>query len=805
MKMRHLLHKQTNKGEEMKRTIGLLPALFTVIILITAIPAFAADLEGTVVDNESGEALSYASVEIVELKIGIMTDENGSYSIPGVREGEYTVRARRTGYTPSAQTVTIDGNIELDFKLTVNPFVSEEVVSTARGRHTRVEDIPGSVAVIDADDIRESSPAGISEVLAKEPGVTTASDMPWGQRTVIRGMTKDQVVMLVDGARVVTANTLPAQFGTIAQSDVERVEVLKGPLSVLYGSGSTGGVVNVITRSGHFTPELEFDYALNAGYESAAGGVSGYERATVSNENFFISLSQANRKYGDYRAADDSRIRNSQFQDRQSQLNLGTRFGNHRIEARYQNFSVIDVGIPGGSTFPKNAIASYPTSSRILADLKWSWRPEANWIEETSLSTYYQPVERNAKVLPNAPTSVMAHPTDSTKEIHMTAVDILPTADHNVYGFRWQNILALGSHDIVTGIEGWQKDMVSDRTRHIRREIADTATGNLIGPAAIVTIEDTPVPDSTQRPIGVFAEDSFALNDRLKLSIGGRVDQIHTENDPSYLTDSPASDVLIWDSYDDDDLSWSLVAGGVYNLTEKIDLNLSVARSFRSPTIEERYFYGDLGGVVTVGDPELDSENGTFVEAGTDIKLGAVKLNGQAFINIIDDMVIRQPGGDLNGTPVDYKYVNAGKAQLTGFELAADWIAHESLLLSADISYVRGTDEEADTDLPSMPPLRSRVGARWNFGKAYWIEPVATFVANQDKVAPGEEETAGWGRLDIAAGRTVLKTGAVSHDLVIGVRNITDKLYRDHMTVSRGYDVFGMGRSVYVTWQMNGE
>jgi len=785
----------------MKRMIWTLTAIIIIATLIFSSASFSAELQGNILDEGNNKGISAASVELVELKIGVMTADDGSFIFPNIVDGKYTLRVRRAGYAPRAFVVNISGTTEKNVALTVSPYVTEEVVSIARGRQTSVDDIPGSVSVVSADDILKSNPTGISDVLAKEPGVASASDMPWGARTVIRGMSRDQVVLLVDGARVVTATALPAQFGTIAQNDVERIEVLKGPLSVLYGSGSTGGVVNVITKTGHFTPGLSVDFALNTSYESAAGGVSAYERATVSNDNFYVNISQANRKYSDYRSADGERIRNSQFQDRQTQFNAGARFGAHTFEARYQHFSVIDVGIPGGSTFPPNALATYPTSSRQLADLKWTWRPQASWIDETSLQTYYQPVVRNAKLIPNAPASVMAHPQDSTKEIHIRPESIYPDATHNVYGFRWQNVLRFQGHDVVAGLEGWQKDMVSDRTKNISSTIFDKNSGLALGAPTMMTIVDTPVPDSSQRPIGVFAEDSFKLGENLKLSLGGRIDQIHTENEQAFLTETPKSAVVMWEAFDDDDLSWSLVAGGVYTLTESVDLNLTMARSFRSPTIEERYFYGDLGGVLTVGDPELDSEKGSFIEAGVDFTLGSLRTNGQVFLNQIEDMVIKQPGGDLKGRPVDFKYVNAGKARLAGFELSADWIAHESLLLSSDISYVRGTDEEADIDLPAMPPVRAHLSARWNIGSSYWIEPVATFIGKQDKTAPGEAATAGYGLVDISAGKTLLKTGTVSHGIVIGVKNVGDKLYQDHLTVSRGYDVYGIGRSFFISWQ----
>ncbi|MCE5251889.1 TonB-dependent receptor [bacterium] len=546
-----------------------------------------------------------------------------------------------------------------------------------------------------------------------------------------------------------------------------------------------------------------YSFDINPTYESGANGLSSYERAGWSNSRFYLSLSQSNRKYTDYRAADGLRIRNSQFEDRQTQVNFGLKVSDrHTLEGRYQYFSVLDAGVPGAASFPKNALARYPDTSRILADMSWTWRPHTTWLRESSINAYYQPVKRNVELLPNTPPSETPNPVDSTKLIRMTPTAIYPKADHRVTGARWQNDLSLGRHRIVAGIEGWQKHMTSDRTKIIIKEIIDKETENRIGDPTTITIKDTPVPESWQSPVGFFAEDAFDLGKRAEITLGSRIDHIHTENRKAYLTDQPPSDVLLWDKRTDNDISWSFVGGGIYKLFPGIDVNLTLARSFRSPTLEERYLYADLGGKVTVGDPEINSEKGTFVEGGISVTAGPARLKAQTFLNSITDMVILNPGGTFNGKPADV-YTNAGKALIRGFEVSADWIAHPKLLVQADVSYIRGTDEKYDNDLPSMPPAKAHMSFRWSFTKNLWLEPLVTFVDRQDKVAPGERTTPGYGTVDISAGKSILKTGAVSHDLVVGVKNVGDKLYRDHLTISRGYEMYGIGRSFFVSWKMN--
>ncbi|MFC1490676.1 TonB-dependent receptor plug domain-containing protein, partial [Candidatus Latescibacterota bacterium] len=707
------------------------------------------------------------------------------------------------GYAAQLQTLRVPSENNT-FTLIPSLFTVDEVVSSARGRKTSLKDIPGSVEILTGNDFHETNPVSIPAALGRKPGLAVSSEMPWSSRVVIRGMTKDKIILLVDGSRVVTATATAAQFGTISNGDIERIELIKGPISVLYGSGSTGGVVNVITRKGQFTPESHLNVSLNPTYESGANGLSMYERIAWSNSRLYVTLSQSNRRYTDYYAANNERIPNSQFQDRQTQVNVGFRVTpHHTFEGRYQHFSVIDAGLPGGETFPPNALASYPSTSRSLANIGWTWTPGTSWLKQSKLSLYSQPISRKVKLLPNALSVIKNHPGDDTKAIRMTPMGIYPEADHIVHGGRWQNELTLRHHTIVAGIEGWQKKMESDRVRYIQSEIIEKETGTAIADPSTIIIRDTPVPTSIQRPIGIFAEDSFPVGRRLNVTVGARVDRIHTENETANFTYQPVSDELLWDAYDDDDTSWSFVAGGVFNATKSVDFNLVLASSFRSPTLEERYLYADLGGVLSVGDPEIDSENGRFIECGVTASLGSAKLNGQMFLNSIDDMVILSPGGTLKGEAVDYQYANAGKARLWGFEAGIDWTAAPSLLLSADVSYVRGTDEVANIDLPSMPPAKLGFAARYLFRKSFWVEPFISLHSNQDKVAPGEQKTPGYGTIDISMGKTLTKTSKLDHNIVVGIKNIGDKQYHDHLTVSRGYKMYGMGRSLYISLKTN--
>lgn len=775
---------------------------FAVLTVFFALNGFAAAqtggrIDGTVFDAGTGHALAGATVRLTGGNAGTVTGHDGEFSLAGVPDGAHTLRISLVGYSPRTVTVTVPGGVPVTVRLTPAPVITEETVTTARGRETGIHDIPGSVEVVNAGEITEQAPVSIPEALSRKPGLAVSSDMPWSQRVVIRGMMKDQVIMFVDGARVVTATETAAEFGTVANGDIERVEVLKGPISVLYGSGSTGGVINVITRTGRFTDTVRTRFSLNPTYESAADGLGMYERAEVSSPRLFLTVSQANRDYANYSAAGGLEIANTQFRDRQTQVNFGLKLtGRQTLELRRQDFTASDVGVPGAKSFPTNGVARYPLTTRELTDAVWTWRTALPWWKESRLNAYYQPIHRDVELIPY---------TVTTTSTSRTTVDLIhPGAYHKVSGARWQNVLAFGGQDVVAGIEGWRKDMESYRTKYVTVEMLDSG-GNVTATLSRI-IEDRPLPNSMQQPVGIFAEDAFGLGDRLNVTLGGRLDFIHTENELTYKQYSPADTTVLWPARSDDDRSWSLVAGAVYNATETVDLNLTVARSFRAPTIEERYLYADLGGVLTVGNPEIDPESGLFIEGGVSARLGTLRLTGQAYLNSLSDMVTQEwgtftVGGDERDAWVS---VNAGKAHLWGFETSVDWLLGARLLVSADASLTRGTNTKTGTNLASMPPARGHVSLRWTAGRGFWIEPLGTFVARQDKIASGERVTPGYGTFDLTAGKNISALG-FSNELVLGVKNAGDRRYRDHLATSRGYEMYGLGRSFYLSLKTNYE
>ncbi|MFA6111546.1 MAG: TonB-dependent receptor [Candidatus Latescibacterota bacterium] len=773
----------------------LLLALLTVGV--TAVASLGAALSGRVVGEASAAPLAGAYVTVTGTALATFTDDQGRYTLTGVPLGMRQVTASHVGHRTVQRLVemTAVSTAVLDLVLPATLLPVEGVVVSSRGRPSRLTELAGSAAAVSSVELERETPVSLSAAVAAVPGVALGSDMPWSSRVQVRGLDRDHVVFLINGNRVSTTNEVAAQFGTVALPDVEQVEVLKGPVSVLYGTGSTGGVVNVIPRSGRFAPAARWSAALSLAHESVADGWSGYLRGGLDGPRYYLLVSQAYRDYGTYTSGGEA-VANSQFRDWQTHLNLGLRLtGSQSLDLRYQWFEARDVGIPGGgSVYPLGATVRYPSTGRRLAEATWRWtRPGAAW-HRSELRLFQQAVDRRAEVLPIDVRYLAATDTQPLRRVRPQS--ILPEADHDAAGIRWHNETALLGHRLVWGLDAWQKELSSFRRRVTETDVL-RADSSVVKTTETV-VEDRSFPNSTYRPIGIYAEDEVAIEPRLTLSGGARVDVIEVSSATTYRTYLPVTDQVLWPATDDRDLSWSAQARLTAILAPGWQAYANLARSFRSPGIEERYLYVDLGNLVKVGDPRLNSESGRYAEIGLSLTTDRVLWKAQAFRNRIDDLVIDVPA-TFEGRAALQK-TNAGSALFVGAESELSVSPRPGLLLSGDLAYVRGRDEKADRNLPGIAPLNGHLTAQVGRPEGTWGRAELELAGKQDRVAPGESPTDGHRTVNLSAGYGGLRWGGMQHRFTVGLRNALDAHYRDHLATSRGFDLTAPGRSLHTAW-----
>lgn len=638
----------------------------------------------------------------------------------------------------------------------------DEVLVTARGLPSPASKTPGSVGVVTAEDIRENGPVSVADALARIPGVTKTGDSPWGADINIRGLGRDQVVVLIDGVRVNTTTDINGRLGVVNQNDIERVEVLKGPVSALYGSGSIGGVVNIITKKGRFTKDSELHGEASATASSNPQGPDLYGNLSYSDERLWFMGSGGWREGASYFDGRGDKVANTQFQDWQGKLAGAFKWTDeHSTMLQYQSMDGSQIGVPGGNSkgLPVNADVTLRENDRRMAQLVHTWTPKGLALTESQLDLSWQLLTRYPRI-DNYTSGTVAWQQ--------------PSGTHETLNGRWKNVFALGDHTLVAGLEASNWDMRS------RVEVMSTAGVRTYG---------MPVPDSSQLVAGVFAEDDWKLAPAWTLNLGGRADSVHITNGGGTVTSGSGGEK--------NDSNWGAHAGLTYAFSDPWSVSALAATSYRTPNILELYKRIVLGGGrFELGDPNLKAEETRFFELSLKRSGENLRLTSAVFANFIDNFITKESTGGGN-----YKMVNIGAATLMGLEQSLEWDFASGWMAYANAAYTYGRDETHADWLPFVAPLSGLAGVKQSLGSWWWAVETQ-WAAGQNNTPSGTQASEAWAILNARAGYKTDAAG-LRHEFTLGVNNIANTSYTNSLTTARGNVYREPGTNAYANYHVS--
>ncbi|HEX6278863.1 MAG TPA: TonB-dependent receptor plug domain-containing protein, partial [Pyrinomonadaceae bacterium] len=231
----------------MTRIYLLIISLLVLTLSVTA--QSNGTVRGTVTSQVNDAPLASVSVQLTQLRRSVETDANGVFEFADVPPGRYTIVTHIEGFSDQARSIVVSAGQTLtrDFSMSLRS-LQEEVTVTATGTEESVYEAFQSVNSIGTARIAEQANTAIGEVLERESGVGKRSFGPGTGRPIIRGFDGDRVLVLQDGVRTGSVGSQSADHGEpIDTLALERVEVIKGPATLLYGSNAIGGVVNAVT------------------------------------------------------------------------------------------------------------------------------------------------------------------------------------------------------------------------------------------------------------------------------------------------------------------------------------------------------------------------------------------------------------------------------------------------------------------------------------------------------------------------------------------------------------------------------
>ena len=763
-------------------------------------------LRGKVFDSLSGNAVQGAIVFISGSNISY-TNSDGVYEVKNLQEKLYTVKISHIGYVTLIEEIEISSNnTEFNFTLESSPIMLDEVIVSVDRLYKYLKDSPYSIALADKEQIESKNFQSLSEVLDSQPGISMISDGVWSTDLNIRGLSRNNIVTIIDGTRIETANDISARLSMIDLNDIDRIEVIKGAASSVYGTGATGGIVNIVSRQPSFNKNYLNSGRISLGYNSVNSlrAISG----NIFNSGYFWS----SKISGSYRKADNietpsGELKNSQFTDYSLSASMNIQpFNNHLLKFNYQLFKAEDVGIPGAAPlFPDNADVRYPNEKRELISAGYEVQNISSVFSKILVKYSHQFILRDVENIPNIVQNIPGG--GSFLPIRVSVLKITPQADHNSHNFLAQTNLIFAQNNLLTlGIDYWSRSYKGERLKYQLIETLDS-TGTTVVSTLNKVIAEKPLPDSKFQSIGFFAQDDYEmLKDKLKFSLGARVDKIvvsgETTLNPLYeinngvINYSPPTQKVIWEKTEVDDISYSSNLGLKFSATSNLDLTLSLGYSFRSPSLEERFQYIDLGSRVRIGDPNLKPEKGYSTDFGIRYYSSNLKIISSLFYNYINDIVVEKPG--IFEERLAQIKTNIGEARLYGFDLLVNYNFYKDWLIYSTASYVKGNDLSEDTDLPQIPPLNGTLGLKMFLVKDIETELSSTIYVAQNDIAVSEIATPGYAVFNFSVNLKNIEFAPARLQIFAGVENIFDKSYRSHLSTTRGGITIEPGRNFYI-------
>lgn len=713
--------------------------------------ASTGSLAGQVITT-AGEAVADAEVRIVDLRRRGRTGPDGTFRFTGLRPGSYVVEAESASLGGGSDRVQVRAGRETVATVLIDVVIlQDEVVVSAGAAPRRQLEVAQPVTVLSGEELDQNREATLGETLAREPGVSSTYFGPGASRPVIRGLGGDRVRMLSDGLGSADASNLsPDHAVSIEPQNAERIEVLRGPATLLYGSTAVGGVVNVLdSRIPRYLPEEPVSGTLDLSYGSAADERAGAVELVGGSGRVAWHGAYSRRETDDveipgYAALDPAEraeqrrgvLANSALDNESASAGLTWIRESFNVGLSYSGFDSL-YGIPGGHGEEEEAV-------RVdLEQRRYDFRAEVN-----------RPfgLFQGAKLR-------LGSADYEHRELEGTAVGTRFLDD------SWESRLEL----VQKERSGWRGSVGVQLAASDFSALGDEAF----------------VPPSETTSGALFAFQELALGgsreaadgeqsggERWLLQLGGRLERQEidvTGNLPDRSSDG-----------------FSTSAGIVFQPGAGYSAALSLARSERLPTSTELYANGPHAATRTfeIGSPDLDKETSLGVDLSLHKRTGRVTGTLNLFANRFDQYVFERFNGavedGLDVVVFDQQDAEFAGAELQGLVslLQTAGGLHMDLTFGGD--YVRARLADSGEPLPRIPPMSGNLGLSLHRDRLRAYAEVYR-AQRQSRTADFETPTDGYTLLSAGVSYRLFVAGRVL-DLSLRGRNLTNEEARNHVS-----------------------
>lgn len=793
--------------------------ILCIIALIISYNTFAqVTLTGKIKDKQTNEVLPGVILYFPDLKNSSVSKIDGTFEIKNLPSIKTLLQVRLMGYQTIIKTIDLSSTTSLNIEMEQSHIEANEVVVTGVSKATEIKQNPVPMISINQQYLEQNTGTNIIDAMVKVPGVNVLSTGPNVSKPYIRGLGYNRILTLFDGVRQEGQQWGDEHGIEMDQFLIDRIEVIKGPASLIYGSDALAGVVNLLPANtnpdGTLKGSIQTNYQTNNGLHAGSGAFAGNIKSIVFGAR--ASYKEATNFKNKY----DGRVYNTGFKETDFNAYLGI---TRKWGYSHLNFSVFD------------NLQEIPDGSRDSLTRKFT----KQITEEDTIRPIVSEKELNSYNIGAIHQRVQHYRLFSTNQFIIKQSKL---AIKLGYQESIRREYAHPQNPEIAGLHLNMQTATYDAKFYLPEKKGWEST---IGINGMYQIND--VSKGTEFVIPNYSLFDFApfiyIKKEIKkvsVSAGARYDTRSFKNDVLYtrsnlntgfdeVTTDTTGAKKIFDNYKHTFNGFSGSVGLTYNITDQFLIKANVARGYRAPNISEISAKGVHPGTgfQQLGDANFKPEFNIQEDLGIFFDSQHLSMSAEVFNNTIDNYIFNQKlqsqlGGDSiyteagNNYPV-YKFRQT-KAQLFGGEARIDIHPHplDWLHFENSISMVyainKGGNGAVITDsnryLPFIPPLHTNSELRAEFRKKVacfhhaYFKIGMQYYAAQNRVLLAdntETKTPGYTLFDAGFGTDICTKKEVTICTIgIFITNLTDEAYQSNMSRLKYFDNYpnnGTGRS----------
>ncbi|MCO6500219.1 MAG: TonB-dependent receptor [Vicingus serpentipes] len=732
------------------------------ILMMNVMLLQAQVIKGKVVDAETQESIPGVNIYLPEIKKGVVTDLAGNYSLQLHRAGSYKLQASIIGYNIVLKTVLVEADtLQVDFKLTHAVIETKEfIVSSVY--HNSQDENPVDVIQFDQTQLQQATAPTLMEALTNVAGVNMIATGTNIGKPVIRGLSYNRVLVFSEGIPIDNQ-----QFGDehglgLGEIGIDKVEIIKGPSSLLYGADAMGGVL-------HFVEERPANINTVVGdvgtkYFSNTNGYVINLGLKGTKDNFRFKLRGGYSSHGDYLQGNGERVTNTRYTESAFKASVGYMKKWWSGDVNY-SFLQSSIGIP-------EEIGEQNTNRTLLEPFQLI----TNHILSSQNTIYIKKshIKLNVGYLSN-----------NRQEFEAGGLqqafyhDIIDTAALDM-------LLQTVNYDVKWHLPEWKRIEVIIGAQGKYQTNANSGEENLI-------------PDAEVQQVGGFGMLKYA-KDKLSVISGVRYDVKRIHGDQMLTFGEEGFKRAFKQHYESINGSFGLT----YKWTDKYLTRLNVASGFRAPNLAELSSNGIHEGTFRyeIGNLTLKTEQNVELDFGVEYIDEHVSLTFSAFNNVINNYIFLAPTDTIIDDAAVFTYEQTD-ANLYGFEATVDIHPHNMHWLHFETQYAMVIGEKSNgTALPRIPANNLLVTLKAEVKDFSWMKnPYVSVAGNtffdQTSITSFETTTPGYTLLSAKVGGD-LQLGKQKVILSLGVTNILNQRYYNHLSRLKADGIYNMGRNVIV-------